>query len=181
MPPSTSNDRYDVAVIGGGPAGAAAATFLQRRGHRCLVLENSIFPRYHIGESLIPHTFGTLDRLGLVPKLKDSHFPEKYSVRFVSVTGQDSEPFYFSETLTGERARTWQVERSEFDQMCLDNARDNGVTIRTGTRVEQVLFDGSRAVGLRAGSSKGDQLEIFSRVVIDASGRATVLGSQLGL
>ncbi len=179
--PSTSNEHYDVAVIGGGPAGTAAATFLQRRGHRCLVLENASFPRYHIGESLIPHTFGTLDRLGLMPKLKNSNFPEKYSVRFVSPTGQESEPFYFSETLPAEQARTWQVQRSEFDQMCLDNARDNGVAIRTETRVERVLFEGDRVVGLLARPSKAPLIEIASRVVIDASGRATVIGSQLGL
>jgi flavin-dependent dehydrogenase len=178
---NTSNNRYDVVVVGGGPAGAAAATFLQRRGYSSLVLESSSFPRYHIGESLIPHTFGTLDRLGLLPTLRNSNFPEKYSVRFISPTGQESEPFYFSETLAGEEARTWQVQRSDFDQMCLDNARDNGVTIQTETRVERVLFEGSRAVGLIAKSSTRGLEEISARVVIDASGRATVIGSQLGL
>ena len=86
---------YDVCVVGGGPAGAALATFLQRAGHRCSVLERSTFPRYHIGESLIPHTFGALERLGLLPKLRGSHFPEKRSVRFVSPDGAASEPFYF--------------------------------------------------------------------------------------
>lgn len=179
--PSTSNESYDVVVIGGGPAGAAAATFLQRRGHRCLILESSAFPRYHIGESLIPHTFGTLERLGLMPMLKHSNFPEKHSVRFVSPTGQESEPFYFSETLPAEQARTWQVQRSEFDRMCLNNARGNGVAIRTETKVERVLFDGNRAVGLLARPSNTGPIEISSRVVIDASGRATVIGSQLGL
>jgi flavin-dependent dehydrogenase len=168
-------------VVGGGPAGAAAATFLQRRGHRCLILESSTFPRYHIGESLIPHTFGTLDRLGLLPKLRSSNFPKKYSVRFVSPTGQESEPFYFSETLPGEEAQTWQVRRSDFDQICLDNARDNGVTIQADTKVERVLFDDYRAVGVRAKSVQHGVDEIPARVVIDASGRGTIIGSQLGL
>ena len=78
-----SQESVDVVVIGGGPAGATLATFLQREGHRCLVFESATFPRYHIGESLIPHTYGTLDRLGLLSKLKTSDFPVKHSVRFV--------------------------------------------------------------------------------------------------
>ncbi|MCP3999281.1 MAG: FAD-binding protein, partial [bacterium] len=117
------SDLYDVVVIGGGPAGTTLATLAQRRGHRCLILERATFPRYHIGESLIPHTYGTLDRLGLLPELRASSFPVKSSVRFVAPDGARSTPFYFSETIDGENARTWQVERSEFDRICLDNAR----------------------------------------------------------
>ncbi|MEZ6080565.1 MAG: tryptophan 7-halogenase [Pirellulaceae bacterium] len=70
---------YDVVVIGGGPAGAAAAALLQRQGHRAVMSKYSI-PAHHIGRSLIPHTYGTLDRLGLLPKLRASHFPVKHSV-----------------------------------------------------------------------------------------------------
>ena len=176
-----SDTPYDVVVIGGGPAGATVATFLQRQGHRCLVFESSTFPRYHIGESLIPHTYGTLDRLGLLPKLRTSHFPVKHSVRFVSPSGKHADSFYFPETIEGERAQTWQVERSEFDQMCLDHARENGVEVRIATRVKQVLFDDDRAVGVLAQSRDGQPEEIDARVVVDASGRATVIGSQLGL
>lgn len=178
---AASNESYDVVVIGGGPAGATLSTFLQRRGHRCLVLEGSSFPRYHIGESLIPHTFGTLDRLGLLEKLKGSHFPEKFSVRFVSESGSESDPFYFTETLTGDRARTWQVERSEFDELCLATARESHVDVRMDTKVERVLFDGSRAVGVRTHPHGGASYDVRARVVVDASGRATVIGSQLGL
>lgn len=114
---SELNGSYDVVVIGGGPAGAALATFLARNGRRCLVLEGSRFPRYHIGESLIPQTYGVFDRLGLLPKLRASAFPVKHSVRFVGRDGRESDPFYFSETIPGEEATTWQVERSEFDEM----------------------------------------------------------------
>jgi flavin-dependent dehydrogenase len=176
-----SNSPYEVVVVGGGPAGAALATLLQRDGHRCLVFEHSKFPRYHIGESLIPHTYGVLDRLGLLPALRASHFPAKHSVRFVSPSGAQSDPFYFSEVLEGDQARTWQVERSEFDQMCLDNARDSGVEVRMATRVSNVLFDNGRAVGVRAQPTGGKPYEVATRVVVDASGRATVIGSQLGL
>src|SRR5262245_41044811 len=97
--PSSRSSHYDVAVIGGGPGGAALATFLARQGHRCVVFEQSKFPRYHIGESLIPHTHGIFDRLGLLPQLHASAFPVKHSVRFVSASGKESVPFYFSETI----------------------------------------------------------------------------------
>src|SRR5215467_12444315 len=93
------SNHYDVVVIGGGPGGAALSAFLARQGRSCLVLEQSTFPRYHIGESLVPHTHGILDRLGLLPKLKASSFPEKHSVRFVSPDGREATPFYFSETI----------------------------------------------------------------------------------
>lgn len=181
MNTSESNTFYDLVVIGGGPAGAALATFVQRAGHECLILERTAFPRYHIGESLIPHTYGVLDRLGLLPMLRGSDFPPKYSVRFVPPSGRETEPFYFSETIQGDGARTWQVERSEFDQMCLDNARESGVDVRMATRVEQVLFEDSRAMGVRVLRDNGDPREIPARVVADCSGRATRIGSQLGL
>lgn len=179
---NTDHDlNYDVAVIGGGPAGAAVATLLQKQGHRCVIVEHSEFPRYHIGESLIPHTYGTLDRLGLLEALKDSHFPVKQSVRFVSESGKESDPFYFDETIEGEGSKTWQVERSEFDQLCLENAKSNGVEVKQPASVKEVLMDGDQAVGVRVQSLSGDVYEIRSKVVVDASGRLTIIGNQLGL
>lgn len=176
-----SNVLYDVCVVGGGPAGSALATFLQQLERRCLVLERAHFPRYHIGESLIPHTYGPLHRLGLLPKLRTSHFPEKRSVRFVSPEGTEADPFYFSETIQGEASRTWQIERGEFDRMCLDNARESGAEVRAGVSAEEVLFENGRAVGVLVRSEDGERHRIRARVVADASGFATLIGSQLGL
>lgn len=180
-PSPASNVHHDVAVIGGGPGGAALAALLARAGHRCVIFEQSKFPRYHIGESLIPHTHGIFERLGLLPQLRASAFPVKHSVRFVSSSGKESTPFYFSETIAGERARTWQVERSQFDGLMLDHARANGVEVYHRVSIDNVLFEGGRAVGVRAVLQDGSRTEIRSKVVVDASGRACVIGRQLGL
>ncbi len=176
-----SNTNYDVAVIGGGPGGAALATFLARKGHRCVIFEKAKFPRYHIGESLIPHTHGIFDRLGLLPQLRTSVFPVKHSVRFVAHSGKESVPFYFSETIPGERARTWQVERSQFDCMMLDHARTNGVEVHEEISIKKVLFEDGRAVGVQIVPANGSRAEVHAKVVVDASGRACVIGRQLGL
>lgn len=130
---------------------------------------------------MIPNTYGVLDRLGLLPQMRASHFPEKYSVRFVAPSGDESDPFYFFESLPREQAQTWQVLRSEFDQMCLRNAQAAGVEVRMGARVAQVLFDGTKASGVSVHFDDDEPVEIAANVVVDASGRATVLGRQLGL
>src|SRR6478672_1546056 len=84
---------YDALIIGAGPSGSSAAAILAEYGHRVLILEREKFPRYHIGESLIPFTYGPLERLGLIPKMKKSHFQKKYRVVFVQPDGKRSQPF----------------------------------------------------------------------------------------
>ncbi len=117
MPEDT---RFDALIIGAGPAGSSAAAILAEHGHRVLVLEREKFPRYHIGESLLPFTFQPLQRLGLIDKMRGSAFVKKYSVQFVSPSGKASQPFYFFNRYDRETvAQTWQVLRSEFDQCCL--------------------------------------------------------------
>jgi flavin-dependent dehydrogenase len=111
------------------------------------MLEREPFPRYHIGESLIPYTWFTLNRLGVVDWLRKSACPKKYSVQFVSITGKVSQPFYFFQTIKHECAQTWQVWRSEFDQMLLDNAVSKGVTLRQHVSVRDVLMEGDARGG----------------------------------
>ena len=173
--------RPDVVVIGGGPSGATAATLIAKAGFRVQLLERERFPRYHIGESLIPETFGVLDRLGMLPKLRGSRFVEKHSVQFVTEQGKLSEPFYFADYKPHASSQTWQVTRAEFDQLMLDNAREHGVDVHEGVRVLEVVFEGRRAVGVRAIDESGVEREIRASVVVDAAGQSCLIQDRLGL
>src|ERR1700678_580571 len=125
-----SKTDYDVIIIGAGPAGSTASALLAEKGHRVLVIEREKFPRYHIGESLLPFTYQPLQRLGLIDRMKKAAFVKKYRVQFVSPSGRASLPFYFFDRYDRESiAQTWQVLRSEFDQMLLDNAREKGAMV----------------------------------------------------
>src|SRR6266478_7423378 len=139
----------DVVVIGGGPAGSTVSTLLAQHGLRVALFERERFPRFHIGESLIPETYWVFERLKMLDKLKKSAFVKKYSVQFVNAAGKLSAPFYFHDNKPHECSQTWQVVRSEFDQMMLQNAREHGVVAHEGVRVMDVLFDGDRAVGVK--------------------------------
>jgi flavin-dependent dehydrogenase len=188
--------QVDVAVIGGGPGGAAAATLAARHGHRVVLLERAREPRFKIGESLIPATWWTLERMGMIPKLKASRFVPKHSVQFYSPSGRASAPFYFRETNPHESSVTWQVLRSEFDELLLENAREHGVEVRRGAAVKEVLFEDGRAVGVQVesgetpsppargrGQGRGGMgsISLPARVVVDATGQSAFLARKLGL
>jgi len=168
------NSPYDAIVIGGGPAGSTAAAVLASKGRRVVLLEKEKFPRYHIGESLLPYTYFPLQRIGLIDRMKTSRFPKKYSVQFVSRDGRASQPFYFFTHLKHEAAGTWQVLRSEFDLMLLDNARAKGVEVREGTMVRQMIQENGTVTGVRAVGKNGETLEFHAPITIDASGRDTL-------
>ena len=171
----------EVVVIGGGPAGSTVSSLVAERGHRVRLYERERFPRFHIGESLIPETYWVLRRLGMLEKMQRSHFVKKYSVQFVRASGELSAPFYFWNNRPHECSQTWQVVRSEFDSMMLDNAREHGVDVREGVRVLEVLFEGERAAGVRVREEDGTEREVRARVVVDASGQSALLQHRLGL
>lgn len=172
---------YDVIVIGGGPSGATASNLIAQSGAKVAVFEREHFPRFHIGESLIPNTYGVLKRLGMLDTMKGSQFVKKYSVQFVNQRGQLSEPFYFVDHRPHESSQTWQVRRSEFDSIMLQNSRDHGVEVHEGARVIEVLFEGDKAVGVRVKPEGEPEMEIRSKVVVDASGQSSLLIDRLGL
>ena len=171
---------YDALIIGGGPAGASAAAILAEYGHRVLILEREKFPRYHIGESLLPFTFQPLERLGMIPKMRPSHFIKKYSAVFVQPDGRCSQPFYFFNRYDKETvAQTWQVLRSEFDQMLLDNAREKGAEVREQTTVNRLLMDGEKVVGAEATSQDGKTYEVRARITLDCTGKDAFTSNKL--
>ncbi len=161
----------DAVIIGGGPAGATAAALLAGRGRDVVVLEKEKFPRYHIGESLLPYGYFVLEKIGMLPKMKSSSFVKKYSVQFVSMDGKASIPFYFHTHLEHEAGQTWQVERAEFDQMMLDNARERGAEVHEETKVKEFLREGDSIRGVRAHGKDGTPFEVRAPITIDASGR----------
>ena len=171
----------DVVVIGGGPAGATVSTLIAQRGYRVELFEREHFPRFHIGESLIPETYWVLERLNMLDKMKASPFVKKHSVQFVGSSGRLSEPFYFMEHKPHECSQTWQVLRSEFDKMMLDNAREHGVQAHEGVRVLDLLTSGERAVGLRIQQENGTEREVRAKVVIDASGQSAMISNRFKL
>jgi flavin-dependent dehydrogenase len=172
---------YDVVVIGGGPAGSTTSTLIAQRGFSVGLFERERFPRFHIGESLIPETYWVLERLNMLPKMQRSPFVKKYSVQFVNATGKQSAPFYFWDNKPHACSQTWQVVRSEFDRMMLDNAREHGVEAFERVHVRDVLFEDTRAVGVSIHDADGTRRDVRARVVVDASGQATLLQNRFKL
>jgi flavin-dependent dehydrogenase len=172
---------YDVIVIGGGPAGSTAATLVARAGHDVLLLDRERFPRYRLGESLMPATYWTLSRLGVLDKVKNSGFPRKYSVQFFSKSGRSGTPFYFRDTEPHDSSQTWQVDRAGFDQMLLDNAREAGVEVCQRANVKDVLFEGDRATGVDVELNGEQRSQPRATVIVDATGQTALISRKLKL
>lgn len=169
----------DALILGGGPAGSTAAAVLAERGRRVLVVERERFPRYKVGESLIPYCYFPLERIGMIEKLRASSFVKKYSVQFVSVSGRSSNPFYFFQHFDHDAAQTWQVLRSEFDQMMLDNAVERGARVMMGATAKSLLLEDGRCVGLEV-ERGSDRFPIRVPVTIDCGGRHGFAATKMG-
>ncbi len=173
-----STNKFDVIVMGGGPAGSSVAGILAREGRQVILFEKEIFPRHHIGESLMTDTYWTFRRLGLLEKLRESPFVRKYSVQFANAAGKESRPFYFFEAVHHESAVTWQVTRAQFDHMLINHAAEQGAVVHQGVLVKQVLFEGDRAVGVDVQMQDGTREKFFANVVVDATGQAAMLSNK---
>ena len=162
---------YDAIVVGAGPAGSSAGALLAEKGHDVLIVEKEKFPRYHVGESLMPFCYFPLERLGLIETLMTSASPRKYCVQFVRQDGLVSQPFYFFQHFDHPSSTTWQVWRSEFDKMIMDKARANGASVWEQTKAKALIKSDGRVEGIRVESHEFGGRELRAPIVIDASGR----------
>ena len=167
-------------MIGGGPGGSTAAFYLSRRGYRVVVLDKEKFPRFHIGESLLPFNLEIFDDMGVHEDLRQAGFVEKHAAEFASSDGGIDEKFYFKDGLVPGRPMAYQVLRSEFDHILLKRAAKEGALVREESVVTDCVVSPER-VELRVEPKDGSPYTLVSRLVVDASGQHTFLASRLGL
>lgn len=174
--------QFDCVTIGAGPGGSTAAALIADAGHSTLLLERERFPRFHVGESLMPETYWTLKRLGVLDEMRKRSFPPKVGVQFVSSSTKESAPFMFREHDDRDSSQTWHVERAEFDNLLFKNAASKGADCRDGSRVLDIDLngeDGLKTVTYQ--SADGEKHTVKTRVVVDATGQQAMLANRLGL
>jgi flavin-dependent dehydrogenase len=190
-------ERWDVVILGGGPAGSTLAASLAQRGRRAIVLERERFPRFHIGESLLPRSREVFERLGVDERL-DARFLRKYGARFLCASTRRMRTYRFAEAFDPKFEFAYQVTRADFDHLLLQHAAELGAEVRESWEAIEVLFEGTRAVGVRARPCSrlvsagapvsreahpdrelGEVVELQAPVIVDATGRDTLLASRM--
>ena len=170
----------DVVVVGGGPAGSTAGALLARAGRKVRIYDRERFPRFHVGESLLPQSEPLLRRLGVWEQLAAAGFQRKWGAHFTFEPDGGSNRITFAGGLGRKPPpQAFQVRRAEFDHLLLRNAAAQGAEIHEGVEVQTVRFDGDRAVGVRVRRADGVEEDVDARVVFDATGREAMLGGQL--
>lgn len=178
-----SAEEFDVVVVGGGPSGSTVASFVAKQGHRVLLLEKESFPRYQIGESLLPATVhGVCGLLGVSEEVERAGFMRKLGGTFR--WGSSPEPWSFafaiSPRMAGPTSHAYQVERMKFDDILLKHSRKLGVDVRENCAVTEVVEDGERVRGVAYTDAAGARHTVSARYVVDASGNRSRIHRRAG-
>ena len=175
-----NTDSFDAIIIGGGPGGCSAASYLALSGKRVLLLEKEVFPRFHVGESLLPYNATIFRELGLWQELESAGFPKKYGARFLLSNNTLSTRFIFGKGKYTREHQVFQVERAKFDHILLKRARNLGAEVREGWNVNRYTSS-SEGVSVYAADPDGKPQQFHGKFLVDASGRANLTGNQEGL
>jgi flavin-dependent dehydrogenase len=171
-----SNPVFDAIIIGGGPGGSSAAAYLRRSGKSVVVLEKDRFPRFHIGESLLPYNHAIFKELGLLPKLERAGLLKKWGAQFHLANGSKCLKLVFRKGKFTREPMAFQVERAHFDKILLDHARESGADVREGTAVTGYKIEKDH-VTVETQDQAGSRSKITGRFLIDASGRGNFTGN----
>jgi flavin-dependent dehydrogenase len=167
---------FDVLVVGGGPGGSCAAAFARKQGMSVCLAERDEFPRFHIGESLLPIGNQVLEASGAWPKVQAAGFVVKLGAEFMLADGSPPKEIVFAEGYVPGLGSTFQVERARFDAILLDHARSLGADVRTGATVRSLVASADMVTATLS-MRDGAAAEVRARWVIDAGGRENLYES----